>query len=282
MIRGRSSIDLDRSRFDDIHDRPDPRAHVQRLARLSYETPHHAQRVFRETIAERASAHGSGPFTVLDLCCSYGINAALLNHHVTLAELYEHWTRPDAQRLTHAELVRCDREFFALRRRSDAVPVVGVDIAGNAVRYAQSVGLLDETYTENLECCPPSRHLRRAMAGTGLITVSAGIGHVTWRTFETLLRCAQVPVWVGAFVPRTVAYRPVAERLSRHGLVTRTDTGRTHPRRLFTGPAEQRRVVERALRGGHDPSGLETRGRCHTHLHQSRPAAAWAHTGTKS
>jgi hypothetical protein len=34
------------------------------------------------------------PATVLDICCSYGINAALLNHHVTLEELYDRYTSP--------------------------------------------------------------------------------------------------------------------------------------------------------------------------------------------
>ncbi len=50
-----------KSRFDDIYDRPDPRAYFQRLAPLEYEIPHHAQPVFRQVATDRTGARRRTP-----------------------------------------------------------------------------------------------------------------------------------------------------------------------------------------------------------------------------
>lgn len=142
------------------------------------------------------------------------------------------------------------------------------------MRYALAVGLLDEGYAENLEQHAPGERLRRAVAGTGLITVTGGIGYITRRTFEALLECAEIPLWVTAFVLRTVDYEPVISTLADFGLATETDPAKTYPQRLFTGSAEQRNAVEQARLLGHDPAGLEAEGRYYTRLYQSRPRAA--------
>jgi hypothetical protein len=272
MAAGPVSTASGKTRFDDIYNESDPRAYVRRLAPLEYEIPHHAQDVFRRTRADRSAVGGTdGPVTVLDLCCSYGFNAALLNHHVTLAELYAHYTSPEADALTPTELIEHDRKFYASRRRADAVPVIGLDTADNAVWYALAVGLLDEAYAEDLERHPPSPQLRRAVADTGLITVTGGVGYITHRTFGALLEGARVPIWVSAFVLRTVPYQPVIAELAAHGLTTETDSAQTYPQRLFTSAAEQHHAVEQVLLVGDDPTGLETEGRYHTRLYQSRP-----------
>ncbi|MFB7997432.1 hypothetical protein ACFC4G_31980 [Streptomyces sp. NPDC056002] len=272
MVAGPVIAAAGKTRFDDIYNEPDPRAYVRRLAPLEYEIPHHAQDVFRRTRTDRSAADGTdAPVTVLDLCCSYGFNAALLNHHVTLAELYAHYTSPEADALTTTELIEYDKKFYASRRRADATPVIGLDSAENAVQYALAAGLLDEAYAENLEHQPPSSRLRRAVAATGLITVTGGVGYITHRTFRALLECRQEPIWLSAFVLRTVPYQPVIDELEAHGLTTTTDPARTYPQRQFTSAAEQRGAVEQVLRAGDDPTGLEAEGRYYTRLYQSRP-----------
>ncbi|MET7358843.1 hypothetical protein ABZS76_10365 [Streptomyces sp. NPDC005562] len=270
--RHRTRTASGKTRFDDIYDRPDPRAYFCTLAPYAYEIPQHAQAVFRRTRDLRArQSADEGPVTVLDVCCSYGINAALLNHDLTLADLYAHYTSEEAAALTPHELVERDKEFYASRRRPDATPVIGLDMAANATRYALDAGLLDEAYAENLERHPPSEGLRRAVARTGLITVTGGIGYISERTFDALLGCARRPLWVSAFVLRTVPYQRIADTLAAHGLTTVTDTSRTYAQRLFTSPEERRDAVRQVILAGEDPTGYEAEGRYHTRLHESRP-----------
>ncbi|MFI0743181.1 hypothetical protein ACH4PU_34665 [Streptomyces sp. NPDC021100] len=140
------------TQFDGIYDQPDPRAYFRVLGPLEYQTPHHAQGIFRRVLAAcEPEAQPAEPATMLDICCSYGINAALLNHRVTLDDLYAHYTSPQATALTTAELIEWDRAYYAARRRPDAVRVIGLDAATNAISYARAVGLLEEGFDENLE-----------------------------------------------------------------------------------------------------------------------------------
>lgn len=275
MTGARTTTAAGKTRFDDIYNEPDPRAYFRTLAPLRYEIPQQAQGVFRRTLAQRSAVRGTDlPVTVLDLCCSYGINAALLNHDLTLADLYTHYTSAETGELTRGELIEADKEFYASRRRADAVPVIGLDTADNATRYALEAGLLDEAYAENLERHPPSDGLRRAVARVGLITVTGGIGYITHRTFDALLDATRVPVWVSAFVLRTVPFQQIVAILDAHGLATETDPERTYPQRLFTDLTEQRSAVDHVLDAGDDPTGLEAEGRYYARLHQARPRPA--------
>src|ERR1700727_2425038 len=63
--------------FDHIYDELDPRAYFNTLRRLDYCIPQLARRYFMRLLIRRVSSHG-GPATMLDIGCSYGINAALL------------------------------------------------------------------------------------------------------------------------------------------------------------------------------------------------------------
>ncbi|MET9543962.1 hypothetical protein ABZY36_01430 [Streptomyces sp. NPDC006627] len=270
--RHRTATPSGKTRFDDIYDQPDPRAYFRTLAPYEYEIPHHAQAVFRRTRELRSRMPGGeGPVTVLDVCCSYGINAALLNHDLTLADLYAHYTSAATAALTPQELIECDKEFYATRRRPDATPMIGLDAAANATRYALDAGLLDEAYAEDLERHPPSSGLCRAVARVGLITVTGGIGYISHRTFDALLDCARTPVWVSAFALRTVPYRRIAATLAAHGLATVMDSSRTYPQRLFTSERERRDAVREVILAGEDPTGHESEGRYHTWLYESRP-----------
>ncbi|MFF3766527.1 hypothetical protein ACFYYR_20930 [Streptomyces sp. NPDC001922] len=290
--------------FDAIYDRPDPRAYFRGLQPLEYQTPLHAQPVFRRLLAARAAAAeadagapergrtgrggpeqggpergrpeqgGPGrPVTVLDVCCSYGINAALLNHDVTLDELYRRYTSPDLDALTDRQLIERDREFYAGRRSADPAPVVGLDAARNAVAYATAAGLLEAGFGEDLERNDPSPDLVRALEPVRLVTVTGGVGYITSRTFERILRPMTGPVWVAAFVLRTVDYGPIVDTLTDFGLVTEHAADRSYRQRRFSDDSERRHALEAVRATGRSPEGRETDGSYHSEFHLSRPAA---------
>ncbi|MEU1626762.1 hypothetical protein ABZ746_15835 [Streptomyces sp. NPDC020096] len=258
--------------FDQIYDQPDPRAYFRVLGQLDYQAPQHGQGIFRRALtACGRTARAAEPVTVLDICCSYGINAALLNHEVTLDDLYTHYTSPQATALTTAELIEWDRSYYAARRRHDAARVIGLDVATNAISYARAVGLLDEGFTENLETAPPSAPLLRAAQHIRLITITGGATFLSSRTFQPLLACAQDPVWVAALVLRTSSYASIAACLASYGLVTEKATTHTFPQRRFTGADEQRYAIDAVTAHGEDAYGKEADGYFHTTLHLSRP-----------
>ncbi|MFK8909110.1 hypothetical protein [Streptomyces sp. YS-3] len=270
--RSKTSASEGMTPFDDIYDQPDPRAYFQALGPLEYQTPHHGQSIFRRALAARSrGVRAPEPVTVMDICCSYGINAALLNHEVTLDDLYAHYTSPQATALTTAELIEWDRGYYAARRRDNPARVIGLDMAANAISYACEVGLIEAGFAENLEAAPPSQPLRRAARHARLITITGGSSFLSPRTFQPILACAQDPVWVAAFVLRTTSYAPIAACLESFGLVTEKAT--THPfrQRRFTDKDEQQYAVQAVAAAGDDPYGTESDGYFHTVLHLSRP-----------
>lgn len=269
-----TGTDWGKADFEAIYNCPDPRRYFTTLQPLDYQIPHHGQAVFRavaEVLERRRSDRP--PLNVVDLCCSYGVNAALLNHRLSLSELYGRYTgyRPDAS--TTRQLAEADRTFFATRRRDRAVRVTGLDAAQHAVDYARAVGLLDHGFAENLELDEPSPALRQALADTDLITVTGGVGYITERTFGRLLDSVSSPPWVAAFVLREVSYRPVSALLARAGLVTEKLTTRTFRQRRFADGDERRAALEALARRGLSITGKETDGFYHAELYLSRPAA---------
>ncbi|MET8679662.1 hypothetical protein ABZW18_19330 [Streptomyces sp. NPDC004647] len=259
--------------FDDIYDQPDPRDYFRGLRPLEYQIPHHAQRIFQRLLPALGAVTGRDQqVRVLDVCCSYGINAALLNHDVTLDDLYHRYTDPRAAALSRDELIERDRAFYARNRLPGAAHMTGLDAARNAVAYARAVGLLDEGFGEDLELTDPSPALVRALGPVELITVTGGVGYVTSQTFDKLLSHIEGPVWVAAFVLRTVDYGSLADTLARHGLVTQRATSRTFLQRRFSDAREQQNAIEAVLATDRSPEGKETDGFYHSELYLSRPA----------
>lgn len=259
--------------FDHLYDLPDPRPLFRALAPLGYRIPHDGERLFSFLLAEQRRDNGDAPLTVLDVCCSYGINAALLKHDLTLKDLYEHYGAEESDGLSAGELAEADRAFFAERRSTARLRVLGLDTAGNAIGYALRTGLLDGGFSENLEHDEPSRALASALGGVDLITVSGGVGYLSARTFDRLLahthgRCP----WVATFPLRNVDYEPIAEALARYGLVTEQWTGHTFPQRAFVTSQEQRFAVRGVRERGLDPAGKEADGQFHADFYLSRPA----------
>jgi hypothetical protein len=266
----RTGDELDKADFTDIYHRPDPRAYYQHLGALDYEVPHHGQRVFNQLLR---AVHIPEP-TVVDLCCSYGVNAALLKHNLALDDLYGRYRSPDLAYLSPDELAEADRSFYTSHRRRDAPTVIGVDVAVPAVRYALKAGLLDAGTSEDLEHAALSSTLADFVADADLITVTGGIGYITERTFERLLACSSTeqPPWVAALCLRTVPYGPIAETLAEHGLVTELLPDRTFRQRRFADSDERAYALQTLSEQGIDPEGKESEGAYHANVYLSRPA----------
>jgi hypothetical protein len=258
--------------FDHIYNQPDPRPYYQTLEQFGYEIPAHGQAMFSVLLAKLLEEKRPEDLAVLDLCCSYGVNAALLNHDLDLGDLYERYGSPELAGLSSEELADDDAEFYAKRRRAP-LRTLGIDTADQAVGYAARAGLLADGSHENLEMAAPSEELSRCLAGVGLITVTGGIGYISQHTFDRVLQGAGGLPWVASFVLRWVSYDPIAAVLDKHGLVTEILATRTFPQRRFTDEAERAYVLDELARIGIDPAGKESEGQYHADFYLSRPAA---------
>ena len=119
---------------------------------------------------------------MLDLCCSYGVNAALLWGDLDLDDLVDRYSSPELQDLNAEEFCTADKEYYATRLVPHAVQVRGLDAAANAVAYACRVGLLVNGWAENLETDPASHELASDLDHVDVVICTGGIGYITERT----------------------------------------------------------------------------------------------------
>ena len=214
---------------------------------------------------------------VVDVCCSYGINAALLKHEVTLDDLYARYGSGELASLSSEELAEADTAFYGGCVKRVAPQVVGVDVSRNAVSYGLRSGILDLGFAENLEDDEPTEELGRAVSGADLLTVTGGVGYVSKRTFGRLLdRMTEGPEgripWVAVFALRWISYEEISEVLSGYGLVTEKLDGYTFTQRRFADGAERKYVLQELAKMGVDTAGKEEEGWHHTDFYLSRPA----------
>jgi len=268
--------------FEHIYNLEDPREYFQTLEKLDYRAPQNGYLLFSALVEakKRVPGGGSRAVTVVDLCCSYGINGALLKYDVTLDDLYERYSLEGLASLSSEELTVADAEFYVSRKRETPPNVVGVDVAANAISYALKAGLIDEGFTENLEENEPTDALKEAASSADLLVVTGGVGYVWERTFDRLTGCMEegsVP-WVATFPLRMVNYEPIARVLSKYGLVTERLSNHTFAQRRFVGADEREYVLRELMSLGIDSGGKEDAGCYYTNFYLSRPSDEAADT----
>ncbi len=264
--------------FDHIYTQPDPRAYFSTLSGLDYQIPQQALPLFDAVIDGLADR--TGDTTVVDLCCSYGVNAALLCRDLDLTELSQHYTDPAATALSPDELLAADRRYFARPPRHPDVKVLGLDVAQPAIDYAVGTGLLTDGWAENLEHSDPSPELVEGVSEASLIISTGGVGYVGRPTFERLLNAIDDPedLWLAIFVLRVFDYDEISDLLADYGLVTEQVPDVTFPQRRFADRGEQEAATHDVQLRGLDPQGKESTGWFHANCFISRPAATVAQT----
>lgn len=265
--------------FGDIYSAPDPRPYFSSLLALDYQIPQRATSVVERVL--HLAATEDGPPRMLDLCCSYGINSAMLFGPDGPAAAARRYTSAEVASLTSAELAAADRRYYRPRR----VPahVTGLDVSSSGVGYGLAAGLLDAGFVADLEASDPSPEVAAALRDTRLVVCTGGYGYVGPATFGRILSSVADPstLWLVVFVLRVFDYAPTAELLTEHGLVTERLPG-TYPQRRFADPDEQRAALEDVRSRGLDPTGLEADGWFHAECFLTRPASCVSGTPASS
>ncbi|WP_410673002.1 class I SAM-dependent methyltransferase [Amycolatopsis sp. cmx-4-68] len=252
--------------FDHIYTAPDPRPFFGTLRRVGYEIPQLAKPYFAKLIAE----HPAERPTVLDVGCSYGVNAALQRCEATMDDLYAHYTDPDVVALSHAKLIEADR---ARVTDQGGAKFCGLDASAPALEYALSAGFLDEAIHADFEHDDPDSTQRKLLDDVDLVISTGCIGYVTEKTIARIARGSRP--WMAHFVLRMFSYEPVADSLAGLGYDTAPVAGVFRQRR-FASAEEQAQILDTLDTAGVDPTGLESDGWLYAQLYVSRPEGAAA------
>lgn len=264
-------INTSKANFDEIYTRDDPRAYFSLLGSFDYMIPDLAEPVVRQLLAARSQRRG-GNQLVLDVGCSYGINAAVHRFPLSFTALRGRYARHEMMALSPEELARLDRHFYAGWPDVGLARFIGLDVSEPAIRYARSVGLIDRGITANLEDTELTIEDARVVRRANVILSTGCVGYVTEKTYTKLLNTLESPPWVISFVLRMFPYDPLAEALSRFGLVTERLSGATFVQRRFRDLQEFTGTLEALGRRGIDTTGFESEGLFHADLYVSRPA----------
>ncbi|TDE38693.1 class I SAM-dependent methyltransferase [Actinomadura sp. 6K520] len=257
--------------LDHIYTSPDPRAYFSTLRELDYDIPELAKPHFRRFIAEYRQASGVPRPTVLDIGCSYGINAALVKYGATMGELYDRYGGRDAHRHTRATLLARDRELIRSHEPADDLRFLGLDASEEALSYALEAGFLDGAVHADLENGDPTDEQRAQLAGTDLVISTGCLGYVTERTISRIVEAQDGHrPWMAHFVLRMFPFDPIADTLAAAGYETVRHDGLFRQRRFAT-PRERSLVLDRLAAAGVDPAGLETGGWFYAQLYISKP-----------
>ncbi len=255
--------------FDDIYTEPDPRAFFATLRELDYQIPQLAKPYLTKLIEGYRAERGVTEPTVLDVGCSYGVNAALHRCDASMDDLYEHYAT--AGELDRDELIARDRRLVRSHELPDKARFIGLDASGPALDYALAAGFLDETIHANLEDDDPSEDQRALLAGTDLVVSTGCLGYVTEKTIARIARESRP--WMAHFVLRMFSYEPIAASLAGLGYETASIHGVFRQRRFASGE-EQTQILDTLSAAGVDPQGLETEGWLYATLFVSRPRGA--------
>lgn len=270
-----SSTNQSKADFSSIYVQPDPRSYFRTLGGLGYAIPHLARPIFDQVIEARQRAKG-GPITVLDLGCSYGINAILMKYALSYDQLVERYDALAQQTLTSSELLQLDKHFLAAWPRKRDIRVIGLDVSRQAVGYAEACGALDIGIVADLENDPVPAWALPELAKVDLIVSTGCVGYVTSKSFEKLVACSAQAPWVGSFVLRMFDYAGIAHTLRGHGLQTEKFEGASFVQRRFRDEEEMRGTLDALAQRGISPAAKEADGLFHAEFFCSRPPAICA------
>lgn len=256
--------------FDHIYFQPDPRKFFTTLRPFEYAIPGIARPHFARLIAEYRKRSGVDVPQVLDLGCSYGVNAALLRCETTMADLYQRYSDVVSSR-SRAELIEGDRAFVQARQRRERARFIGLDTSQPALDYAVEAGFLDAAVLADLEVDEATPAQKTVLQGTDLVISTGCIGYVSEKTLLRVIDAAgDRKPWMAHFCLRMFPYDAIAGHLSDLGYETvRLD--QPYRQRRFVTARERASVLDRLSEMGLDSRGLEEDGWYYAHLYVSRP-----------
>ncbi|MER9408353.1 hypothetical protein NKI36_30715, partial [Mesorhizobium caraganae] len=194
---------------------------------------------FERIFADYRRVRNKPRLKIIDIGCSYGINAALLRTDLDLDDLYAAYLEPSGSLSRRQEIEH--RAFFRDRGLRDDIQFVGVDPSFRAVKYARNMGLLEAGITADLETRDLTADERCVLADADIIISTGCVGYATERTFARVYEASATSrPWVVAFAMHPFSYDGIAAALRGFALETKVaDRFRQRQRRFSTSTERQ-------------------------------------------
>ncbi len=264
----------------DIYNKPDPRNYYSTLRELDYQIPETAKPIFQRVISAYRHAHEKEKVRVLDVGCSYGVNAAILKCDLEMDQLYDLYASQKGPRTKRDQLLAHDQTLMDERIKDADLEVVGLDISKHAIDYAVEANLLDDGVAANLEAGGPPPEAAAVLDEADLVISTGCIGYIGKKTLKGILDAnAPRKPWMTHFVLRMFPFDEIDTVLEGFGYVTEKVENRTFVQRRFASEEEQEQVLHRLSELGIDASGLEADGWYHAEAFISRPVEDLASAG---
>jgi hypothetical protein len=261
--------------FEQVYDLDDPAPYYAPLADADYRMPAElAGWLDRATPWLRAElSAGERPLRTLDFACGYGFVGAMLRHRLDVSDVYDHyasrsWASGDGRANWSG-----DAAFFAGRRKdldgSRAWELAGLDIAGNAVAYAEATGLIERGFTDSIPDDGVGRELARYLETVDLVVESGAIGGIYRECFGPIVDGGRRPWFV--YCPRpSVDLGPLDALWADVGY----EVERREPAVRYRKPigvSERDELLAQTVAAGNDPTTAFVGDHLAVQIHLARP-----------
>lgn len=256
-----------KANFSDAYNAPLPDLYYSSMSSVEYQIPENAKPTLCFLLS-RLQCQNDDPINVLDLGCSYGVLSALIKHDLPLYSLYNRFKKSTRNQAS----VECDKAWFSMLPKRKNINFYGIDISDNAIRYAETVGLIEAGTAVNLESSEYDSSALSIIPQQLDMVVSTGcVGYITDTTFSKILDHVENhsrPIFV-SFVLRAFDFSRISNVFQNFGYATHRVRGQTFVQRRFLNKSEQKRMVtllEGSTRGDLNGRLPETRGYYHAEL----------------
>jgi SAM-dependent methyltransferase len=251
--------------FTEEYNAPSPRNLFAVYRNLDYKVPYHIEHFLAALIRFARRVDGADATTLVDIGCSYGINALMLKYGCPYTRLSE--TVLDFA--THEENL-----YQALRRQGDPVKgikVIGLDPSINAIRFCERGSLQDYSFCVNLEVEEIPAEAHEPLGRASFILSSGVYGYISEVTTQkvVLATADRESLWVCNFVLRPIDYSPTIRVLEALGFATETAPV-LFPHRRFSSDTEREATIAFNRQKGINPAPEIATNYLYTRLYISR------------
>ena len=263
MIASTSPNEAKRS-FANFYAEPTPHGYLLEMNRLGYQIAEQARPYCVAAAEVLADENPGWPIRMLDVGCSYGIGSAFVKYGCTFEELASFFSSRAPE--DYAASTAAMRMWLNVVPPKIEMGVVGLDVAGSAVKFAVDSGLLDCGIVKNLETEELSQDEIAWISGCNLLICTGAIGYIGEHTYDRILphlgssRTDTSGPAAVMTVLRMFDIDEVEPAFNRVGMEVRKVPGVRLPQRGFADDEEMQGVLKVLADKGIDPEGWESHG----------------------